>query len=83
MHEKSFFRTLLEGHLEESVSASLSLGTLPVRCDIKRRDVTFENKEENMAEDPIKVDPNHYKVEFENEQVRVLRGSATVPAKNL
>ena len=26
-----------------------------------------------MAEDPIKVDPNHYKVEFENDQVRVLR----------
>ena len=28
-----------------------------------------------MAEDPIKVDPNHYKVEFENDQVRVLRVS--------
>ncbi len=26
-----------------------------------------------MAQDPIKVDPNHYKVEFENAQVRVLR----------
>ena len=26
-----------------------------------------------MAEDPIKVDPNHYKVEFENDQVRILR----------
>jgi quercetin dioxygenase-like cupin family protein len=28
-----------------------------------------------MAQDPVKVDPNpkHYKVEFENEQVRVLR----------
>jgi hypothetical protein len=25
------------------------------------------------AQDPIKVDPNHYKVEFENSQVRVLR----------
>jgi quercetin dioxygenase-like cupin family protein len=35
----------------------------------------MENKEENMAEDPIKVDPNHYKVEFENDQVRVLRVS--------
>ncbi len=26
-----------------------------------------------MAQDPIKVDSNHYKVEFENDQVRVLR----------
>ena len=26
-----------------------------------------------MAKDPLKVDPKHYKVEFENEKVRVLR----------
>ena len=26
-----------------------------------------------MAQDPVKVDPKHYKVELENEQVRVLR----------
>ena len=26
-----------------------------------------------MAQDPVKVDPKHYKVEFENSQVRVLR----------
>src|SRR4029453_18517752 len=26
-----------------------------------------------MAEDPIKVDPGHYKVEVENDRVRVLR----------
>ena len=26
-----------------------------------------------LAQDPPKVDPNHYKVEFENSQVRVLR----------
>jgi quercetin dioxygenase-like cupin family protein len=26
-----------------------------------------------LAQDPTKVDPNHYKVEFENSQVRVLR----------
>ena len=26
-----------------------------------------------MAQDPVKVDSNHYKVEFENAQVRVLR----------
>ncbi|MDA4126900.1 MAG: cupin domain-containing protein [Thaumarchaeota archaeon] len=26
-----------------------------------------------MVEDPTKVDPKHYKVEFENEKVRVLR----------
>ena len=25
------------------------------------------------AEDPVKVDPRHYRVEFENERVRVLR----------
>jgi len=25
------------------------------------------------AEDPVKVDPRHYKVDFENERVRVLR----------
>jgi quercetin dioxygenase-like cupin family protein len=25
------------------------------------------------ADDPVKVDPKHYKVEFENERVRVLR----------
>ena len=27
------------------------------------------------AQDPVKVDPDHYKVEFENEAVRVLRVS--------
>jgi len=26
-----------------------------------------------MAQDPVKVDPKHYKMEFENAQVRVLR----------
>ena len=26
-----------------------------------------------MAQDPVKVDPKHYKVEFENNRVRVLR----------
>jgi quercetin dioxygenase-like cupin family protein len=26
-----------------------------------------------MAQDPVKVDPKHYKVEFENDQIRVLR----------
>jgi quercetin dioxygenase-like cupin family protein len=26
-----------------------------------------------MAQDPVKVDPKHYKVEFENSQVRILR----------
>ena len=26
-----------------------------------------------MVEDPVEVDPKHYKVEFENEKVRVLR----------
>jgi quercetin dioxygenase-like cupin family protein len=27
----------------------------------------------NLAQDAVKVDPKHYKVEFENDQVRVLR----------
>jgi len=26
-----------------------------------------------ITEDPVRVDPKHYKVEFENERVRVLR----------
>jgi quercetin dioxygenase-like cupin family protein len=26
-----------------------------------------------VSDDPVKVDPEHYKVEFENERVRVLR----------
>jgi quercetin dioxygenase-like cupin family protein len=26
-----------------------------------------------LAQDPVKVDSNHYKIEFENDQVRVLR----------
>jgi quercetin dioxygenase-like cupin family protein len=26
-----------------------------------------------MAQDPVKVDPKHYKVEFENDEVRILR----------
>ena len=30
------------------------------------------------AQDPVKVDPAHHKVEFENDQVRVLR--VTIPA---
>jgi quercetin dioxygenase-like cupin family protein len=28
-----------------------------------------------MAQDPVNVDPKHYKVEFENDKVRVLRVS--------
>lgn len=27
----------------------------------------------SLAQDAVKVDPKHYKVEFENDQVRVLR----------
>jgi len=26
-----------------------------------------------LAQDPVEVDPDHYKVEFENDQIRVLR----------
>ena len=29
--------------------------------------------EASMVKDPVKVDPKHYKVEFENDKVRVLR----------
>ena len=35
------------------------------------------------AEDPVKVDPRHYKVEFENERVRVLRISYGPGEKSL
>jgi quercetin dioxygenase-like cupin family protein len=30
-------------------------------------------KSQPIGDDPVKVDPQHYKVEFENERVRVLR----------
>ena len=30
-------------------------------------------EEESVSKDPVKVDSKHYKVEFENEKVRVLR----------
>jgi uncharacterized RmlC-like cupin family protein len=30
-------------------------------------------KSQTAVQDPVKVDPKHYKVEIENEQVRVLR----------
>ena len=36
-----------------------------------------------LAQDPVKVDPKHYKVEFENEQVRVLRISYGVGEKSV
>ena len=35
------------------------------------------------AQDPVKVDPKHYKVEFENDQVRVLRISYGPHEKSL
>ena len=31
------------------------------------------NAEPRITLDPVKIDPKHYKVEFENEKVRVLR----------
>ena len=36
-----------------------------------------------MAQDPVKVDAKHYKVEFENDQVRVLRISYGVKEKSV
>ena len=37
----------------------------------------------SMAQDPVKVDPNHYKVEFENAQVRVLRAKLAPGEKSI
>jgi quercetin dioxygenase-like cupin family protein len=36
-----------------------------------------------LAQDPTKVDANHYKVEFENDQVRVLRVKVGAGEKSL
>ena len=36
-----------------------------------------------LAQDPTKVDANHYKVEFENDQVRVLRVKYGVKEKSV
>jgi quercetin dioxygenase-like cupin family protein len=36
-----------------------------------------------FAQDPVKVDPKHYTVEFENEQVRVLRISYGAGEKSM
>ncbi len=33
--------------------------------------ITFASP--SMAQDPVKVDPKHYRVEYENDQIRVLR----------
>ena len=35
--------------------------------------ISFSVAQTTMAQDPVKVDAKHYKVEFENDQVRVLR----------
>ncbi len=43
------------------------VATLVVLCTV----VLFNSK--SLAQDAVKVDPKHYKVEFENDQVRVLR----------
>jgi mannose-6-phosphate isomerase-like protein (cupin superfamily) len=36
-----------------------------------------------MAQDPVKVDPKHYKVEFENDKVRVLRITYGIGEKSI
>lgn len=36
-----------------------------------------------LAQDPVKVDPQHYKVEFENANVRVLRVKVGVGEKSI
>ena len=36
-----------------------------------------------LAQDPVKVDGNHYKVEFENDQVRVLRVKVGAKEKSM
>jgi quercetin dioxygenase-like cupin family protein len=40
---------------------------------IKEGMMATAKKTQRTAEDPVKVDPRHYKVEFENDRVRVLR----------
>lgn len=35
--------------------------------------MSIASKMQPETQDPVKVDPEHYKVEFENEKVRVLR----------
>lgn len=42
-----------------------------VELELKNKGV--KEKVKGSAKDPLKVDPKHYKVEFENDQVRVVR----------
>ena len=51
-----------------------SVGTAPFTVvEIELKKPGDSSKPATGALDPVKVDPKHYKVEFENEQVRVLR----------
>jgi len=51
---------------------NLTMGAVLILAGIVAYGVTARAQTANKA-DPVKVDPKHYKVEFENENVRVLR----------
>jgi quercetin dioxygenase-like cupin family protein len=46
---------------------------MPDPNQIKEGTMATATMTQRTAEDPVKVDPKHYKVEFENDRVRVLR----------
>jgi quercetin dioxygenase-like cupin family protein len=51
---------------------NLTIGAVLILAGVIAYGVTARAQTANKA-DPVKVDPKHYKVEFENESVRVLR----------
>lgn len=55
-------------HVAELVSAD---PVTIVELELKNKGV--KEKVKGAATDPLKIDPKHYKVEFENDQVRVIR----------
>ena len=51
---------------------NLTIGAVLILAGVIAYGVTARAQTASKA-DPVKVDPKHYKVEFENESVRVLR----------
>src|SRR5271170_3654463 len=51
---------------------NVTMGAVLILAGVIAYGVTARAQTANKA-DPVKVDPKHYKVEFENENVRVLR----------
>jgi hypothetical protein len=47
--------------------------TAPHPAKSKGGNMAIARMPQPTADDPVKVDPKHYKVEFENDRVRVLR----------